>query len=333
MIETIYIEETVRDHGTTERILADYPKAEVISIGRYNEVFNRTNQNFRLQKIRPSLILAKKKGELVLPTPENYSIGSKKNYYFSHMLNCLYDCRYCFLQGMYRSANYVFFINDEDFKESISQVLNREKATVEEPIYFFSGYDCDSLAMDRLTHFTETYLPFFRNHGEAVLELRTKSVNTRPLLSLDPLENVVVAFTMSPDGLAKAVEHKAPPTQQRIKAALKLAESGWKIGLRLDPIIYHENWEKEYAGLFQKLAKQLPPESIHSVTMGPMRFPKEMFQKIQSLYPRDPLISGPLSLQGKSISYSSDLEEKMHYHCHEILRELFDEQKLFCYRV
>ena len=46
----------------------------------------------------------------VLKTPDNFTIGFKKNYYFSHMLNCIYDCKYCFLQGMYNSANYVLFI-------------------------------------------------------------------------------------------------------------------------------------------------------------------------------------------------------------------------------
>ena len=37
--------------------------------------------------------------KLVHPVPATYGIGGDENYYFSHMLNCLYDCRYCFLQG------------------------------------------------------------------------------------------------------------------------------------------------------------------------------------------------------------------------------------------
>ncbi|SVD49612.1 uncharacterized protein METZ01_LOCUS402466, partial [marine metagenome] len=50
-----------------------------------------------------------------MATPEGYGIGGKNNYYFSHMLNCIYDCRYCFLQGMYRSAHYVLFVNYDEF--------------------------------------------------------------------------------------------------------------------------------------------------------------------------------------------------------------------------
>ena len=35
------------------------------------------------------------------------------------MLNCIYDCKYCFLQGMFRSANFVIFVNYESFMNEI----------------------------------------------------------------------------------------------------------------------------------------------------------------------------------------------------------------------
>ena len=113
-MHAIYIENAIREHPRTLEVLDRFPRAEIIECERYGEVFNRASQNFRLQKPRPGLILAKKHGNLILPAPEGYSIGAADNYYFSHMLNCLYDCRYCFLQGMYRSANYVYFVNFED---------------------------------------------------------------------------------------------------------------------------------------------------------------------------------------------------------------------------
>ena len=40
------------------------------------------------------------------------------------MLNCVYDCRYCFLQGMYRSANYVLFVNYDDFRVQIEESIS-----------------------------------------------------------------------------------------------------------------------------------------------------------------------------------------------------------------
>ena len=144
MISIIYIEKSVIQHRRTQRILSRFSDATVIPIDRYGEVFNRRGQNFRLQKKRPALIIAEKHDGHVLPTPPGYGIGGKNNYYFSHLLNCVYDCRYCFLQGMYRSANYVLFVNYEDFVAGIDTVLERHGG---EDAYFFSGYDCDSLAL------------------------------------------------------------------------------------------------------------------------------------------------------------------------------------------
>ena len=116
MIETIYIEKNIIDHPRTKSILSKFKKARCIEIDRYSEIFNKRNQNFRTQKKNPALILAYKHDGFVLPTPEGFGIGGTKNYYFSHMYNCIYDCRYCFLQGMYSSANYVVFVNFEDFE-------------------------------------------------------------------------------------------------------------------------------------------------------------------------------------------------------------------------
>ena len=101
----IYIEANALEHPKAKDILSRFPEAEVIECQSYTEIFNPNQQSFRAQKQNPQLILAVKGGERALPTPPGYTIGLEKNFYFSHMLNCLYDCRYCFLQGMYRSAN------------------------------------------------------------------------------------------------------------------------------------------------------------------------------------------------------------------------------------
>ena len=157
-----------------DAIKARYSRLPLIPIERYGEIFNRKAQNFRVQKQAPALIIAKKQNNLVLPAPEQYGIGGKHNYYFSHMLNCVYDCRYCFLQGMYQSANYVLFINYEDFFSEIKLIKGKQAGC-----HFFSGYDCDSLALEPVTGFAEESLKFFGAEPDALLELRTKSTQVR----------------------------------------------------------------------------------------------------------------------------------------------------------
>jgi len=157
MIDTIYIEEAVREHPRTQAVVARFPKARQIICEHYGAIFNRSQQSFRLQKQNPALILAHKSGNRVLPAPADYGIGGQDNFYFSHLLNCLYDCRYCFLQGMFRSANYIMFVNYEDFYKDIAAT----QSALDAPGWYFSGYDCDSLAMEPVTNFVADTLDWF----------------------------------------------------------------------------------------------------------------------------------------------------------------------------
>ena len=278
MIETIYIENQVKNHFRTKKILSKLNKnVDVIYCDHYGEIFNIKSQNFRVQKNKPALILAKKDGKKLHEIPKNFGIGGDKNYYFSHMLNCIYECEYCFLQGKHMSAHYLLFINYEDFFLEIKKKL---KINNSQKNYFFSGYDCDSLALDGITGFVDYFLPIFKKNKNAVLEIRTKSIQINKILKYKPFNNCVIAFSFTPENISKLVEHKVPSVKKRIDAMKKLVEKGWKIGLRFDPIVPACNFGKIYEELFKKIANSIPEKNIHSISFGMMRFPKKMFKKI-----------------------------------------------------
>ena len=308
MIDTIFIEQEILDHERTKAVLSKFPKSNRVIISRYQEVFNKRTQNFRLQKKQPALILANKHKNFVLPAPAGFGIGAEKNFYFSHMYNCLYDCRYCFLQGMYSSANYVLFVNYEDFYSHIKKTIQNN---IDERMTFFSGYDCDSLAFEKISGFVKNTLPIFLGLEDVDLELRTKSVQLEPLLSLEPQQNCIVAFSLMPEELAKCLDNKAPSVSRRIAALSRLAERGWPIGLRFDPLIYSYDWKERYKELIRSLLEVLPDESIHSISYGPLRFPKKMYNEIFKLYPDEGLFSFSMKEAGGVVSYGKLIEDEM----------------------
>ena len=325
MIQTLYIEQAIFDHPRAVAIRQRFPKASVVPCQHYGEVFNPKAQNFRLQKQQPSLILAEKFNKFVLPAPFSYNIGGQRNYYFSHMLNCIYDCRYCFLQGMYRSANYILFINYEDFDASIEQVANESDTSA----YFFSGYDCDSLALEPVTGFIKHILPTFQKLDNAYIELRTKSTQIRSLLEIDAMHNCIVAFSLSPDSLAAALEHKAPTLAKRLDALDKLQQAGWPIGLRFDPIIYCDDYQKIYSEFFEQVFARIDLNQLHSVSLGTFRMPQGFYRNIVKLYPEERLFAGPLTESQPMVSYETKLEQEMLAFCQQKLLQLMPEEKLF----
>ena len=325
MIQTLYIEQAIFDHPRSVAIRQRFPQASVVTCERYGEVFNPKAQNFRLQKQQPSLILAEKFNKFVLEAPFSYNIGGQRNYYFSHMLNCIYDCRYCFLQGMYRSANYVLFVNYEDFDNAIEETI---KASTQ-PAYFFSGYDCDSLALEPVTGFIKHTLPLFQKFDNAYIELRTKSTQIRSLLEIDAMPNCIVAFSLSPDSLAEALEHKAPSLKKRLDALDKLQQAGWPIGLRFDPIIYCDDYQQIYGDFFEQVFARINMSQLHSVSLGTFRMPQGFYRNIVKLYPEARLFAGPLAESQPMVSYETALEQQMLNFCREKLLQLMPEEKLF----
>jgi len=326
MFSAIYIEEEIYSTPRVQNILERYPTLPRITIERYGEVFNRKAQNFRLQKLKPALILAKKYNKFVLPAPQEYSIGEGDNYYFSHMLNCVYDCRYCFLQGMYRSANYVLFVNYDDFATGIQQTAAAQPEKIN---YFYSGYDCDSLVFEPLSRFASYFLPLFKDIPNAVLELRTKSTQVRSLLDMEPIENCVVAFSFTPAIISQALEHKVPSIEKRIDAIKKLQQKGWKVGLRFDPLIYDDNYIAYYGELFESVFKKINVDELHSVSMGVFRLPETYFKNMAKLYPNEKLFAAKLDKQQGMVSYQQEIEQAMVQHCEQALLSYVPKHKYF----
>ena len=326
MIETIYVEEAIKNHSRTKFILEKFKKSRIISIDNYGEIFNKRNQNFRIQKSNPCLILAHKKDGFVLRAPEGFGIGSSKNFYFSHMYNCIYDCRYCFLQGMYSSANYVIFVNFEDFDIEIKKIIEKNINT---KLTFFSGYDCDSLALENVTGFAKHILPFFKTYTKIEIEFRTKSIQKQPFLSLKPMKNVILAYSLMPELMSNSLDNKAPSISKRIRAISELASKGWKVGLRFDPLIHGENWKELYKELLENIYNNISANCLHSVSFGTLRFPKRMFKNIFKLYPNEPLFTSPLSLNNKMISYDIEIEEEMTSYCKNLSLRYINEDQIF----
>lgn len=326
MIDTLYIEQAIATHPRVREIGLRFPSANQVMCERYGAVFNRKSQNFRLQKKNPSLILAHKFDNHVLETPEGYGIGGRNNYYFSHMLNCIYDCRYCFLQGMYRSAHYVLFVNYDEFFSAMDAKLMAHDG---EDVWFFSGYDCDSLALDPLTGFAQHLLSYLETRPQAMVELRTKSTQIRALLGQAPLSNVIVAFSLTPEPAAVALEHKAPSVAKRINAMTQLAQNGWRLGLRFDPLLDDVRFEEHYQALFRDIFDRIDPACIHSITIGPFRMPGSFFSNVVRLYPDEPLLAGSFANRDGLITYPKEREAAMLAFCLDELRAHVSGDKIF----
>lgn len=328
MIDTLYIEDQIDEHPKAQTLKERFSKTRQINCLHYKEVFNLNKQNFRRQKQNPSLILAKKQAPFLFPIPKNYGIGHHENVYFSHMFNCPFDCKYCFLQGLYNSAHYVLFVNFDDYERAIEQKI--QSLSPEKSICFFSGYDADSLALENITHFAEHFIPFFSSFKNAFMEIRTKSANIAPILRLTPSDQIIIAYSLNPETIASELELKTASLKLRLENLLLLQKKGWQIGIRFDPLILTPHFKKLYQDLFDQVFTTLDPQNIHSVSLGTVRFPHDIYKKIRTFHEKEPFLARlkPCK-QAQLTSYPQQIDKQMMEFCLNSLYQHLPSKRVF----
>lgn len=306
----IYLEDGVERYPLTRTILGRLSKAKVVTVRNYKDIFARSGQNFQIQKRSPKLILARKKNNLIYEgSMVSQDFGYRNFYYNSLLLNCVYNCDYCYLQGMYPSGNMVVFVNEEDFYQATLKAIEC-RPFQEEPLYLCISYDTDLLAYETVVPYATRFIEFTRSQEDLVIELRTKSANWRPLEDVIPNERCILAWTLSPPMVAKAYEQLTPSPEQRIQAIKHCIDRGWPVRLCFDPVLRIKDWEKVYVKFFKEVFKRLPAEKIRDVSLGVFRMNADYYKRIKKQRTDSDILFYPFESSQSLISYPVD--ERLH---------------------
>lgn len=300
MFERIYIEKSLMDNEDYQQkiqnIIGRFPHLPVFTIENYRDVFGKFYKPYLAKRVNLWLFLAEKKGQLVKPAPPAYGTNSGKHFYFVHAYNCLYECQYCYLQGYFNSPDIVLFLNHKEIFSEIEKIIIQNP---NEELWFHAGEFSDSLALTDLSQELPELLELFKKYPKANLELRTKSIKTKELLSLSPTENVITSFSLSSKNNTKEIDLKTPSLTLKIKAIQSLMKDGYSIGLHFDPIVYNENFQQDYTDLITELfsypAIKDQLRLIKYISIGVVRFTKEVYFSVQKNYPDSTLFDLELS--------------------------------------
>lgn len=313
----IYLEKGAEDYPATKRILGKLPQAEIITIRDYKDVFNRPGQNFQAQKTSPKLILAKKKdnflykGSTLAP-----DFGEPNFYYNALLLNCPFNCDYCYLQGMYNSGNMVVFVNLDDFLSATDSYLKRLGR-----IYLCLSYDTDLLGMESWIGYSAEWIEYARSRPNLILELRTKSANFRSLQNIPPIPNLILAWTLSPQEIIAKYEKKTASLQARIRAIQQALDLGWDVRICIDPILDVPGWKELYSDLAKTLGESGILPRIREISLGSFRMNKDFFSKVKKLRKDSDIFLSEFRTEDGASFYPQDKRESMVYYLGEKLEK------------
>lgn len=301
-----------------------FPEAQIIEIEHYKDVFCRSRQYAAGQHRAQQLILAEKKNNLIYEgAPVCQSFGNEYFYYTSCMMNCVFDCEYCYLKGMYPSGNVVIFVNLEDYFEQVEKLLEKH------PVYLCVSYDTDLLAVESLAGLAQEWVSFAKKHDELKIEIRTKSANKSFISKTDAAENVIYAFTISPQPVIDSFEHRTASLKSRLECAALAVSCKMKVRLAFDPMIYCRQWRSVYAEMFKQVCEAVDLESILDVSVGTFRVSADYLKKMRREEPYSSAVQFPFENDGGYYHYPEKLMNEMENEMVRLLKQKIPESKIF----
>ena len=325
----IYVEKRVQTHPRTREILTHFPNAQIVAIDHYKDVFNRRAQDAPLQHRFQSLILARKEDHFFYEgAPVCQDFGNTNFYYCSTMMNCLFDCSYCYLKGMYPSGHMVIFVNLEDYFSELDAFLAHKS------MYLCVSYDADLLAMEPLVGYAKLWSDYATLHENLKLEIRTKSARLAMWEELPCLSNVIYAFTLSPQKMIDACERGTPSAKARIACALAGLEKEFPVRLCFDPMLYLPTWREDYGELLSELdaafaGHDLTMQKLTDVSVGTFRISQDYMKKLRRALPTASAVQFPYVNVGGVYQYPPRLLKEMEVYLIEELAKRIDKEKIY----
>ncbi len=191
-------------------------------------------------------------------------------YVLAHADGCSFapQCSYCYLKSSfwYLHAPQVF-TNVAEMEREIRAWLARDDL---ESYVLNTGNLSDSLVFEEVRPVVARLVELFRSEAEAkgrrhALLLVTKGGRREcaPFLELPACPNAIVSFSVNSPEAARDHEGGAAPTEDRLAAARELKARGWRVRMRIDPMILGY----QYAWLIEQV-RRLAPERV---TIGSLR--------------------------------------------------------------
>ena len=311
LFENIYVEKNAASDAETIRILERIGCDDPRYIGHYKDVFDLRKENPSGGR---SLILAHNPGKhLYEGAPVCQSFGNEHFYYSPGVMNCIYDCEYCFLKGMYPGRDICIFT---DIEETFSELAELEKKF---PVYVCASYNTDLNALESITGYVAKWCTLASEHENISVELRTKCSRTDIYEKLQVSDRAIFAFTLSPDEVISRFEKGTPGLEERISAVNAAMKAGFPVRLCFDPMIYFRNWNSAYTDMTEKVAAGIDLKKVRDISIGSFRISDQYLKNMRKKLPESEVVQYPYVCEDGYYQYPEKVRTRMEDHIRSLI--------------
>jgi DNA repair photolyase len=206
---------------------------------------------------------------------EHGSLAVRRGEHYIHpIIGCHSKCTYCYLLSA-SSGRLPLRLH-----VALDELIQEIKACVSEAgrqkTVFCSGELADSLADAPVFPVASFLAERFGRADLGLLELRTKSNRVETLLDVQHNNHTIVAFSISPETHVKKYEAGTASLGERIEAAVTVAQVGYRIAFKFEPVFLDDGWPEAYSMLFSRIATALRGFQIDHISIGCLRWSQQL---------------------------------------------------------
>lgn len=219
------------------------------------------------------------KGKFLNPCPGTPKYVCCGYYVLAPVENCPFSCTYCILNAYFKTRNITVYVNIDDMLSELDSIKGKNIKRIG------TGEFSDSFAIPETRLYLEPLLDFFSKNQDITLELKTKSNYIPEPFFTNKYKNIVFSWSLNSFTVSSMEELNTASIDERIIAAKKINQSGYRVSFHFDPIIYYDGWEEEYSKTIEKIFKNIQHNDIVWISLGTLRFLPELKQIATELYP------------------------------------------------
>ncbi len=232
----------------------------------------------------PSEMYFEGKNTLVVGVRKNLNFATCKpsaNYQLPIVSGCSGMCEYCYLNTQMGKKPYVkIYVNIDEILSRSQEYIDERKPNI---TVFEGAATSDPVPVEYYSRALKNSIEFFGKSELGKFRFVTKFTDIDTILGLSHNGNTTIRFSINTDRVINAYEHKTTNASERITAANKLYNDGYKIGFIIAPVFLYEGWEEEYGNLIKLIASKFPKGNIKFEVIS-HRFTKRAKENIINIF-------------------------------------------------
>jgi len=291
MINRILVGREAHGHPRAERIISRFPDAGIVFEAEAGAGYFSEGETLDKRTLKLDVF----KGPFLKRCPCSKGAYTCGYYVLSPVVGCPCHCSYCVLREYLNDEAITVYVNLEDLFAQVDGFLAQRPGR---DFRIGTGELADSLALEPELGFAQELVEFFSDKENVLFELKTKSHGLDALAGVTHRGRTVIGFSLNPESVAEAEEPDAAPLPERMEAAARAVEAGYRVAFHFDPVIDldplagPDRSVKPYREVVDTIYAKVPADSIAWISMGALRFNKKLYRNIREEKPGNRIMIG-----------------------------------------